>query len=179
MICWINGVSHVIKVRITGDLDQRARRLAEARGRTVKQALKVLRGEDQQRRWWASLYRVDESRPDLFDLVIDTGAYSVDSAAATLAELGRQRRFSPTTYSRKCMENFELAARVRAMLVASDPRVQVRAKEGVVEVVTASAKRGSKRAMEQLKAKVLGLDGVREVEVKTVVDPIDRMAVLR
>ena len=68
---FVRGISHVLKVRIVADLEDRVRFEMEREGITRAEALHVLKKDDEERRRWSQyLYGIDTRDSSLYDLVI-------------------------------------------------------------------------------------------------------------
>jgi len=67
----LTGVSHVLKVRIIADMDERVMLEMEREHISSKEALHILKKDDEQRRKWSRrLYGIDTRDPGLYDLVL-------------------------------------------------------------------------------------------------------------
>jgi cytidylate kinase len=163
----IEGISHVIKVRIAAPLEYRAASLAERERCGAKEAEKMLAREDAQRASIADLlFGVDESDPALFNLVIDAAGTDAAAAARLIAETALQERYRPNTYSRKSMADFELTCRIRAALVGLDPDVQVQASQGEVRIRTRTGGRAKEKRIQEIRGIVEAHEGVSKVEIE-------------
>jgi hypothetical protein len=77
------GMSGVLRVMVTASPEVRARRLAEERGLTDREAAKVVEDSDRERgQFFRRIYRLDEELPTHYDLVLNTDVLSVEEAAA-------------------------------------------------------------------------------------------------
>lgn len=174
---YVKGISHVVKVRIVAPVATRAVALAQRRGIGEATARRRIATADaRRRRWAASVFKIDESDPERFDLVVDEAARDVAETAAAISELAQQRRFQPMSYSIKEIQDFALASRVRARLVSLDPDVAVTADEGTVHVESKAAGREGDRAA-SLRELALSVEGVRDAEV-TLIDDVFAKAAL-
>jgi cytidylate kinase len=115
----VEGISHVLKVRIIGNMEDRVKivmRRAEVfeqaavamkgismpglsrpgapRPISKKKALQVIEeSEEARRKWGLHLYGVDTHDPDLYDLVIHINKLSVDDAADLICRAASMDRF--------------------------------------------------------------------------------------
>ncbi len=160
----VRGVSHVLNVRILSDMRSRAHHLAVDREISPRAARKLL--EKQARRlqqWSLATFGVDETSPASYDMMITLGTIDEERAVTTIADMARDRKFQPMTYSRKCLENLALVNRVRLTLIADYPGVEVAAEDGLVRLRMAKRWFGWQRIVESLRdvvGKVQGVDGV-------------------
>ena len=132
---FVKGVSHVIKVRIIADLEDRVKLEMEREGISRAEALHLLKKDDEERRKWSrSLYGIDPWDPCLYDMVIHIHKISVDDAVDMIVHAAGLDDFQATPESRKAMENLVLAAEVKVALVDINPELKVTADDGLVLV---------------------------------------------
>lgn len=168
---YVRGVSHALKVRILTPLDQRANRLVQDQGLLPKQALKLAqRQQKEQRRWSLETYKLDQTDPALYDLVISLDTLEEDEAVDIICDTAGYRKFEPMTYSRKCMQDKTLASRVYQRLMEPFPDTRVEAKDGTVVVYLAALKRNRRKKQEAVRQIAEGIPGVRYLEVHVIND---------
>ena len=132
---FLAGVSHVLKVRIIADLEDRVKLEMEREKISSKDALKLLKKDDEERRKWSlSLYGLDTNDPSLYDLVINVSHLTVADAADIIAHTAGFDRFRATEQSKRAMDDLVMASEIRAKLINWHPSVQVTVKNGEVEV---------------------------------------------
>src|SRR5208283_3861278 len=69
----LKGVSHVLKVRILADMDERVKLEMQREKISEKQAYRLLKNDDEERvKWSKYVYGIDTNDPSLYDLVIKT-----------------------------------------------------------------------------------------------------------
>lgn len=173
---YVERVSHVLRIRVDGPLEQRIAAAMKQEGLSEGKARKLVLGLDKQRkRWVKALYKVDESDPEFFDMVVDLENEKPSAAAARIVDLAKQRRYRPMSYSRKLARDCALTAKVRAEIVTVEPGARIRAEEGRVHIdVTTVSGGGNKAAILEERARTVA--GVTEVEVSAVDDVIARAA---
>jgi len=135
----LQGVSHVVCVRLIAPVDFRVRMLHERSDRSEAEALDYIHTVDRQReKWTRFLYGVDWLDPHLYDLCINLRTLEVDDAVRLVVELAETGRFQPTDESRRAMADLVLSSRVGAALAADErtaaAEVEVHADGGVVYV---------------------------------------------
>ncbi len=183
-VCWglaahlyVQGVSHVLTVRIVTDPSARADELARVRGVSSDRARRILeRSADIRRRWATASFGRDESDPSLYDLVVTLSQIDLDRAVAIVADTVADRAFEPMSYSRRVLSDLLVEARASAILLTRFPDLRVRLVRGALEVETACTRRGETArvaAIRELAAKVPGVD---EVRVRVTVDDIREAA---
>jgi cytidylate kinase len=174
---YVIGVSHVLKVRILADPEERVRHIASREGVTKEKAAKFLRRQESlRRRWSRRAYQRDETDASLYDMVISLSQIDSNEAVKTITETARYPRFKPMTYSIKCMKDKELATRVRAVLMADYPDARVRADGTTVVVETNALKREKRKKAEKIKELAGRIPGVDYVEVHVINDLLRQAA---
>ncbi len=162
----LEGVPHVLRVRVISDDTSRVRAAMRDKGLSEKQAVEFVRRLDVQLgKWTKFLYGVSWQDPALYDVVLNTEDLSVEGAVATLAGMTRLDDFRPTPESRRAFDDLLLASEVWSALTV-DPRtrpanVRVSAGAGAV-LVTGSA--GSARVLAAIDEVAAAVPGVLSVE---------------
>ena len=184
---FVRGISHVLKVRIIGETEDRVNVLMEReavfeqaasamrgleveglpqlgrqRGMSKEQALQVLHDIDEARRKWGQyLYGIDTHDPSLYDLVIHIRKLSTDDAADIICHAARLDCFQATAESRQAMDDLCLSARVKANLIERFPRIKVTANQGAVYVALEGGSASEKKAIHE---SVESMPGVVKVD---------------
>lgn len=165
----IRGVSHVLKVRIIANLEDRIRLEMERENVSEQKAHKIIVDLDnQQKKWGEAIYGIDITNPSFYDLVINVGhigAEETEDAIETIVSAANHKKYQPNTYSINCMKNIELSCRVEAALFDRDPSVEVVSDKGNVYVYTKYLKRKNQKQGLEFKEEILKIDGVEHVEV--------------
>ena len=131
---FLPGISHVLKVRITADLDDRVQKEAARTGMSAHDARYKLKRDDEERRKWCMyLYGVDIWNPNNYDAVLCIHQISVDEAVELLAMAARLPSFQAGAESRTALEDLALGARIQCALT-DYPHAVVNAVEGQVTV---------------------------------------------
>lgn len=164
---FLEGVSHVLKVRINADLEHRVAIVMKRDGVTRREAVRIINKDDEERRKWSlSLYGIDQQDSHLYDLVINTHKISVDHAVDIVCDVARTEEFQNTEESQQAMSNLALAAAVRCHLIGLKPDVEVTADKGVVLVKTAAYHIYQDTFRREIQNLAMGVEGVREVQVE-------------
>lgn len=117
---FLRGVAHAVRVRVCAPVPVRVRRVSERLGVGEDEALRRLRAYDEGvRARIRQVFDVDWTDPLLYDLVVNTEAVTVESAARQVVTLAEAPEFQPTAGSRAALADRALAARVRATLRSS------------------------------------------------------------
>jgi cytidylate kinase len=159
----LQGVSHVLCIRIVAPMPVRIQMLMERKGMGRSEAIDFIEKVDRERQAWTRfLYDVDWMDPSLYDLTINLRTLDVGRAVEVAAAAARNRAFEPTEESREAMAGLVLASRVRAALAANPKtcpaEVEVDAKQGVVYL------KGKLRQASIVDAVIEAANGVAGVE---------------
>jgi cytidylate kinase len=131
----VPGVSHVLKVRIWADLEDRVAEEMRREGISAEEARRFLKKDDMERyRWSYHLYGIDTRDPSLYDLVIHIKAITTEEAADIIRYVLSLPRFRTTPESQKAMDDLLLAAQVQAALVEEVPSARVEVDKGELVV---------------------------------------------
>ncbi|MBW1780034.1 MAG: cytidylate kinase family protein [Deltaproteobacteria bacterium] len=174
---YVLGVSHVLRVRILADAERSPQQSVPEEGVSIKEAHKRLERRNKlRRRWSMDAFDLDETDPSQYDLVISLSQIDRDEAVKIITETVAYRRFNPMTYSIKCLNDLELASRVRAVLLARFPDVRVRARSGTLVVETTALKREKRKRAQAIKEIAGKIPGVEYIEVHVINDIFRRAA---
>jgi cytidylate kinase len=166
---FIQGISHVLKVHIIANLEDRIRLEMKQDGISEEKARKkILREDEHWKKWTKAVYGIDIANPHLYDLIINVGHIEdkdAEDAIETIVSTVKHKKFQPMTYSLECMNNSALSCRIRAALIDIDPKIEVKSDKGSVFIYTKAVKRKKQRQGLDLKQRVMTMDGVKHVEV--------------
>jgi cytidylate kinase len=167
-----NNISHVLKVRVIADLEERVRSEVEREGISRKEALHILKQDDEERRKWSEhLYGIDTRDPSLYDLVIHVRKMSTEDAAKVICDTVALDTFKTTPESQQAVEDLAIAAQVKAALMDFRPDVDVVSSRGLVQIHTAALLVKGEDFVGDIEAIARSVDGVKEVKVG--VKPMD------
>jgi len=163
---FVKDISHVLKVRVIADLDDRVRSEVEREGISRKEALRIIKQDDEERRKWSKhLYGIDTWDPSLYDMVLHIGKMSTDDATEVICNTVAFETFRTTPESQRAMEDLCMAAEVQAALMDMEPDVDVVASDGIVQVHTAALLTEGAGLTRDIEAIAKSVEGVREVKV--------------
>ncbi len=134
---FVQKISHVLKVRVIADMDDRMSEEMSRKGITASQARKSLEKDDAaHHRWSHYIYGCDSADPALYDIVIPIHAMGVDDAAEIICRAVQRPCFQPTSTSRNAMRMLWLAACIQVSLMEEIPfvKVDVEGKDIVVTI---------------------------------------------
>jgi cytidylate kinase len=162
----LHGVSHVLKVRILAETEDRVALEMKREHLGREEALARLQKDDQERRQWSHhLFGVDTWNPSLYDMVLHVHRLSVDNAVDIICNAARLEQFRATPQSQRTLDHLLLAARVKARLVRDYPMVQTSASDGVVTVDARFNLTEEPELAEKIKEMAQQVPGVKEVRM--------------
>jgi cytidylate kinase len=164
---FLRGVSHVLKVRIIADMEDRVHLEMNREGIDEKEARRILKKDDEERRHWAlSLYGVDTVDSSLYDLVINVAAMEVECAVEIICHIAPSSPcFETTAASQAGLQNLLLAARVRSAVICEWPNARLSAADGVVFIDVEAPLSQENKVREQVMTIASTVTGVAEVRV--------------
>ncbi|MBN1831554.1 MAG: cytidylate kinase-like family protein [Deltaproteobacteria bacterium] len=146
---FVKGISHVLKVRIIADIEERVRLEMEREDISRAEALRILKKDDDERvKWSKSLYGIDTRDSSLYDLVIHIQKFSVKNAVDMICQASSLEQFQATPESQQNVDDLALAAQIKAALVDVKRDLRVSAKSGRV-FVKGEAPRGKEEILAQ------------------------------
>ncbi len=163
---FLQQVGHALKVRITAEMQNRVRREAAAHQVSEKEALRILKADDDQRlRWSRWLYGIDTTDASLYDLVVCIGRLTAADAADIICSTVRRGCFDTTPASLQRIQDLALAARVRSALVEHYADIQVTAEHKAVRVLIKSNAEHPEALKDQVMTRAGQVRGVGDVTV--------------
>ena len=159
------GVSHVVRVRAIADMEYRIEAAMRHQGLSRKDAIAYIDRVDKERRQWArSAFDVEWDDPTLYDVILNLGHITLETACEMIVRLTERKEFQPTEASMKALRDLALSNRVAATL-ARDPRTQTAALEVAADngIVTITGTTQSPALLGAVAAVAGDVDGVREV----------------
>jgi len=162
---FLKNISHVLKVRILADTEERVQREMAKEKIPYKEALRLLKNDDEERRKWSKhLYGIDTWDPSLYDLVIHVKRITADDAVGIIRDTLQLPQFQTTPASQRALEDLALAAEVKATLVGVKPDIEVAAQNGIVYLQLKAAESQESALSRDLERMAKGITGVREVK---------------
>jgi cytidylate kinase len=169
---FVKDVSHVLKVRIIAELDDRIGYVMYRDRVSRKEARRLLRKIDNQRKKWSQhLYGINTLDPSLYDLVLHVNKLSVDDAVNVIVHTVRLKAFQTTAESQKAIDDLYLASLVRANLLDVKYGIKVTADGGDILVKAKVLLSEEKRVVQTIIDAAKTIPGVKDVVVKTELDP--------
>ena len=164
----LHGVSHVLKVRILAEMEERVKYVMDTEHSSRSEAIARIKKDDKERRRWSlKLYGVDTWNPDLYDIVLHVHKLNADNIVNLICKSARLHQFQATEQSQKVMDNLLLAARVKARLVHDFPIINTAASDGVVMVDAQFNLTQEPELEEKIRQMALEVPGVKDVRMHT------------
>ncbi|MGD9032491.1 MAG: cytidylate kinase family protein [Desulfobacteraceae bacterium] len=162
---FIKGISHVLKVRIIANMEDRVRLEMEREGITEQEALHILEKDDEERRRWSRhLYGIDTRDSSLYDIVLHIHKITVYDAVDIICQIVGLEQFQATPESRQAMDDLVLSAKVKAALLDTGHDMHVSAQSGMVFVETESTIIQLSALIQEIEKITKAIDGVKDVK---------------
>ncbi|HEX9445906.1 MAG TPA: cytidylate kinase family protein [Candidatus Binatia bacterium] len=114
------GVRHVLRVYLTAPMSYRIEQVRAREGMSETAALHYIEQVDKARtRRLHALFGGDWRDPSRYDIVVNVGHMSLESAAHLIVEASRRPEYQPTAESERTFQDLTIAARVQAALIVS------------------------------------------------------------
>ena len=135
----LQGVSHVLRLRVVADMETRIKSVEERLGLERDKARRYIEQvEDDRRRWVRTFYNLDWDASTGYDFIVNLEHTSAENTAAAFCAVVQLPEFRETPAARRTLEDLLLAARCRVALAKDDrtykASFRVQATNGVVSV---------------------------------------------
>lgn len=165
---YVKEVPHVLKVRITADIQDRIKLLMDRENISYESALSRIKKDDSARSKWSQhLYGIDSADPVLYDLVITVGKLSVDDVAEVISHTAKLDTFKTTPEGLQAMEDLVLSAEVKTALLEVKPDIRVTARAGVVYLGVGVQLMKQPDRVTEIEKIAGGVPGVKAVKIDT------------
>lgn len=174
----LRGVPHALRTRIVAPFPERVTRLTatlSAQGRervTPKTVAQFIRRDDiQKAARMRYLFDADVKDPGLYDVLINTAAFSREAAVTLLAEVARRPEFATTDAARQLVEDRVVASQVEVALAGHPDMRRYRIDvESICGLVTLELPAGVDP--EDALAVAKSVEGVRDVKLRIAELPV-------
>jgi len=165
----VKDVSHVLKVRITGSLEDRVHTIMERDKVPEAEARSFLDKIDVQRqKWCRQLYGLDPVNADHYDLVVHLKKISLDTAVDTICRVAESESLQATPASKQVLDDLALATDVRIALLEVKRNLGVTSRDGSISVRTDASISKEPDLVETLERLSKRVPGVKDVNVQVV-----------
>ena len=166
---FVKGISHVLKVRIIADLEDRVRLEMEREGISRKEAMHILQKDDEERRKWSEyLYGIDTWDARNYDLVIHVHKLTVKDAVNVICHTAMLEHFKTTPESQRAIDDLALAAQTKAKLMDLKADLQVSSHDGAILVRTEAPALQSEALAHQIEERAKTVPGVKEAKIEII-----------
>jgi cytidylate kinase len=170
----LSGISHVLRVRVFADPEDRIRTAMRRHDLSREQAIARMKQIDKDRyNWTKFIWNVDWADPALYDVVLNITSMGTEGVCETVARMTDLTVFQATPESLKAMEDRALASRVWVALAGDSETagadLRVEANGGVV---TISGTTRFWEVMDAIPMVALQVEGVREVKLDVTLAPV-------
>lgn len=161
----LRDIPHVLKVRITADMDDRVKEEMKRENISAEKALYILKKDDEERRRWGlQVHGTDTWDCRLYDMVLHINTLTVDDAVQILYETVQKPIFQSTPESQQIMDDLTKAAQIHSMLVNISHRVNVVVKNRVAMISSVGEDLKTDTSFrERIEKMVLGVEGIDSV----------------
>jgi cytidylate kinase len=175
----LKGLTHVLRLQIIAPMDVRLQRIMErgfddvAGPLSRDKARDLIRASDRESGGYMRyLFNIDWMEPQHWDIVLNTGRFSVKEAVDIVAAVVETGALEPSAIDRQRLANLSLGSRVEAT-VLGDPTVWVNslkvvAQDGRVRLEGEVITEEDRDAVEQV---VRAIEGVRQIDNELRVQP--------
>jgi cytidylate kinase len=162
----LKGVSHVLRVRVIADLEDRAEAMSAREKVSKEEAVLALTKLDEQRRKWIhTLYGFDPWDSQLYDVVLHINRITLEDAADNICRLVALKQFQTTPESREMLDDVTLTARVKTALIDSKQVVDVKCEKGMVYVKVKPIITQTSELLEEIRKLTKGIPGIEEINL--------------
>lgn len=170
---FLQGVPHVLKVRIIADIEDRVREEMRRENISAEEARHILQKDDSERRKWGmQLYGQDTWDSGLYDLVVHIKTKTVDDAVSLILHSVKLPCYQTTPESQSMIDDLALAAEAKAALVEKFPDSKTSAQKGVVHVKIDAPPIQEEKIINIVKDTLANIDGVKDVIVHIISFPM-------
>jgi cytidylate kinase len=130
----IPGFSHVLKVRVIAQMEDRITFLQNRRKMSKNEALDFIEREDKHRAEWNHyFFKADMIDPRLYDMVLNIGRLRIQDACEIICTAAKSETYRTTPESEKSINDFAISSHVKAALQEICD-ADVTSNEGVVHI---------------------------------------------
>ncbi len=160
------GISHVLKVRVIPNRETRIAYEMETNKLSRRKAIEhVERDEEERRQSIQSAYGVEDTLPELYNVIVDLNAMDMEDAVRTIVETAKDEKFERMAHSHKSAENAELGYRLKAQIVDIDPDADIRCDAGNVTIRTTASAEEREDKIALIRERIDMVEGVHRAEI--------------
>lgn len=130
----IPDISHVLKVRVIVEINQRVEFLQQKQNMSKEEAVAFIENEDNERaNWTRYLYKIDINDPKIYDIVLHIGRLKISDACEIICAASQYDTYKSTQASRKAINDLALSSHIKAAL-QTVCKAEVHADDGIVHI---------------------------------------------
>ncbi len=174
---YVQDVSHILTARVLGDPEAVTGRIEKEQKVSKAKASKIMERRSATRvKWSTKAFLKDESDISAYDMVLNLASIDPEKAAEVIDNMAGYRKFRSMTYSRSCLADLALAAKLRVALLPKFSDFKVEANKGTA-IVTIKCSKGKKAKIAgEIKVLANAIPDIKFVEVhatasKSIVPP--------
>ena len=166
---FLGGLQHLLKVRIRADLEGRVQEEMKRSNISESEARYILQKDDEERRKWnVYVTGVDPCDASQYHLVFNASKLPVDEIVDMIEQILNRPYMQSTQESQKQIEDWLLAAEVKAALVDKYPKTKVTCQDGILCVNVEGALEQEQSLSEKIKNSTPDISGLKEIRVNVV-----------
>jgi len=164
----LKEIKKVMKVRILANPDLRITVVMEREQVGEKEARRrIVRIDEERRKWTRRLYGVDPRDPSLYDLVICIDKIKVEGAIQLICEAASQEAFRLKEQDLQKLRDLALSCKVKSALLDLDHNVTVTSEYGNVVVFTKGEERKARKLEKKIMSLASEIEGIHNMEVRS------------
>jgi len=166
---FLQGVPHVLKVRIIADLDYRIKEEMKRENISEKEARYILKKDDDERRKWGMyLYGKDTADSSLYDIVLHIDNMKADDAVEILINAVKRPCFQTSTESKMILNDLYAAASAKSKIIDEFPLADVSCKNGTVYISVKASMSQKNATSNTLNELLKDFNDAKEVKIEVV-----------
>ncbi len=163
---FVKDISHVLKVRIIADFEDRINIVMTRDNILRDEAIKNLNTIDKHRQKWTQhLYEINPEEACLYDMTLHIHNLTTDDAVQIICDAVSLDHFKTTPESQQKLESLYLASQVKIALIDIKHDIAVTAADGKVQIKTTALLSEQLPLTEKLSAAAKAVSGVEKVDV--------------
>ncbi len=164
---FLQGISHVLKVRIIEKMEDRIREEMDAENCSEDEARYALKKDDEERRKWGlHLYGEDTFDSRLYDMVLHIDTLTVNDVVTILEQAVKNDVFKVTAESLEKLKTRTLLANIQAKVVEISSCTTVDIDDGIVLLRNLEGDLKSEQTQQEIRDSIIQTYGVKDVVYK-------------
>ncbi len=171
---FLKGISHVLKVRIVADMDDRIEIVMKRDNVNQVQAQRIIEKDDAERRKWSAyLYGIDTWDSTLYDIVLRINKLTVNTAIEIILDAIKQPAIKTTVESQQMLDDLTTAALIEAELVNEFPTIRASVDNGNALINLKTFINETKEVTAKIEDTLKKIKGVKTVQIDIIPFTLD------